>query len=90
MDLSNVLGGMILVALLGGVAISFVPRRQAVWARRAAIVVASAILLAAVRLWASFDAGRPGMQFELHKPWIPGLGTSIHLGVDGLSCRWCC
>ena len=25
------------------------------------------------------------MQFEFNQPWIPGLGTSFHLGVDGLS-----
>lgn len=31
-----------------------------------------------------FVAGA-GMQFEIIKPWIPPLGASYHLGVDGIS-----
>jgi NADH-quinone oxidoreductase subunit M len=42
------------------------------------------LLVASAWLWMSFRASA-GMQFELDLPWIPGLNTAFHLGVDGLA-----
>lgn len=36
-------------------------------------------------LFFSFDRGRAGFQFETNVPWIPFLGASYHVGVDGIS-----
>ena len=80
-----VLAAMIVVPLVGGIAISLVPRSLARLARPAALVLAGADLLGAVWLWVAFDTRAAGMQFDLNLPWIPGLGTSFHLGVDGLA-----
>jgi NADH-quinone oxidoreductase subunit M len=33
----------------------------------------------------SFDASSPGMQFEQIVPWVPSLGISYHVGIDGIS-----
>jgi len=32
-----------------------------------------------------FDWRGTGLQLEIQVPWIPGLGASYHLGIDGLS-----
>ena len=79
-----VLAAMILVPLVCGIALSLLPQSQGRLARQAALVVSGAVLVAASWLWLSFRPG-PEMQFELNAPWIPGLGTAFHLGVDGMS-----
>ncbi len=85
MDMSMLLAAMIVVPLLGGIAISLVPQRADKLARPLAFVLSGVVLMMATVVWISFDGSSAGMQFELNRPWIPGLGTSFHLGVDGLS-----
>jgi NADH-quinone oxidoreductase subunit M len=80
-----VLAAMIVVPLVGGIALSLLPRARHGLARPAALVLSGANLIAASWLWATFDAQTGGMQFTLDVPWIPGLGTAFHLGVDGLA-----
>ena len=36
-------------------------------------------------VWFNFNASQPGYQFEEIYPWYEALGSSLHLGVDGLS-----
>lgn len=38
-----------------------------------------------IALWIQFRAGLPGFQFVEKYDWYPALGSSLHLGVDGLS-----
>ncbi len=36
-------------------------------------------------LYARFDAGLPGLQFETRVPWIADWGVHYHVGLDGLN-----
>jgi NADH-quinone oxidoreductase subunit M len=36
-------------------------------------------------VWFNFRAAQPGFQFEEAYPWYEAIGSSLHLGVDGLS-----
>ncbi len=81
----GVLAALILIPLAGGIASSLVPRRTEGRARDVALVSSGATLGVALWLWVAFDRSRETMQFEFVREWIPGLGTGIHLGVDGLS-----
>ena len=36
-------------------------------------------------MWSRFDPGQPGFQFEESYVWYEAIGSSLHLGVDGLS-----
>lgn len=38
-----------------------------------------------VAMWAAFEPGTAEFQFVEKADWIPGLGISFHLGVDGIS-----
>ena len=62
-----------------------VPGRAATWVW---VAVSGADLLLVVGLWLSYDGG-PGITGELayeeQLRWIPGVGSSYHVGVDGLS-----
>ena len=75
----------ILLPLFGGIAISLIPESLERLARPAALTLTGIVLASASALWSQFNGSLPGMQFEFTRPWIPGLGTSFHLGVDGLS-----
>ena len=75
----------ILLPLFGGIAISLIPESLVRFARPAALALSAIVLACTSVLWSQFDGSLPGMQFEFARPWIAGLGTSFHLGVDGLS-----
>jgi len=36
-------------------------------------------------LWFGFDPGNPGFQFEERAEWLPEIGISYHMGIDGIS-----
>src|SRR5512135_82743 len=42
-------------------------------------------LLLSLRVWSLFEAGTPGFQFSEQYQWYQAIGSSLHLGVDGLS-----
>ena len=48
------------------------------------LVTTLAVLVLVVALWLGRPAGRR-LAYEEQVPWIPGLGVSYHLGLDGLS-----
>ena len=79
------LAATVLLPLAGAIIIGLIPGSRASWARGTALGVSLIVLGCASWLWASFDSARAGVQFELVLPWIPKLGTSFHLGVDGIS-----
>ena len=61
------------------------PGRAATWVW---VAVSGLDLLLVIGLWLAYDGG-PGMPsqvaYEEQARWIPGAGSSYHLGVDGLS-----
>ena len=70
---------------LGGLGLALVPRRRSDLARVVALAVAVAVLALAVPLYLAFDGGRADPQFEERAGWMPTLGVSYHIGVDGIS-----
>ncbi len=50
------------------------------------VLVAAVDLALVVAVWLAFDTPPDGgLAFEDQVPWIPGVGSSYHVGVDGLS-----
>ena len=70
---------------LGALVLLFVPRRTENALRFGALVAALAALAASIPLYVRFDAGTAEYQFEEVARWVPGLGASYHLGIDGIS-----
>ncbi|MDI3282398.1 NADH-quinone oxidoreductase subunit M [Polyangium sp. 15x6] len=54
-------------------------------ARWTALTGAVIELLLSVFVLARFSPGTPDVQFAERRPWMPTLGASYHLGVDGMS-----
>jgi NADH-quinone oxidoreductase subunit M len=79
------LSWLVFFPLLGAVLILLMPAGAERAARRWAITVAFAELAFSLPLWWRLVPGAPGWQFEEKHAWLPSLGASYHLGVDGIS-----
>jgi len=53
--------------------------------RNAAFLISLITFAASIPLFTEFDATRRGMQFVEQARWVPSLGISYHLGIDGIS-----
>ncbi len=71
--------------LLAALGLAFVPRNFRVVMRGVALVATLASMLLAIKMFIQFQAGAAGYQFEQQVDWVPSLGISYHLGVDGIN-----
>ncbi len=77
---------LVLVPLAAAALLVTVPGLSTTSARRLFLLVALAEVLLAGVLWAAYETPEPGrLAFEQQVPWLPGVGSSYHVGVDGLS-----
>lgn len=80
------LSTLIWMPMLGAVVIGFLPGNlTASRLRFIGLAIATLILLVTIGLGSQFDLTTSGLQFQEYLPWIPDLGLSYNLGVDGLS-----
>lgn len=82
---------LILIPFAGGFLCWLTERDQSRVPRWIALASMTLVLVLALQLWFSGDyslpqtAGTPQWQLEFQMPWIPQLGISFHLALDGLS-----
>jgi NADH-quinone oxidoreductase subunit M len=81
---TQILQWLIALPLAGAVIIAFLRPAQAGLARGIALAASTATFLLSLYLWQNFDPAG-GFQFEVRVPWIESVGTSYHVGVDGIS-----
>jgi len=76
----------ILIPVIGAMIVGILPAnlisRQV---RSVALIIAIAIFAFTIKLAIDFDLTDPNFQFSEYLSWIPQLGLSYSLGVDGLS-----
>jgi NADH-quinone oxidoreductase subunit M len=83
--MSHVLSVVTFLPAAGGLALLFVPREQVALLRRASFTVALGAFVLALPLYFRFDGASADYQFEEFAPWLPSLGASYHVGIDGIS-----
>src|SRR5439155_1541570 len=69
----------------GGLALLLIPERRRGVARVAALAVSLVTFALSLPLYFGFDRDNPGYQFEEYRTWMPTLGVSYHIGIDGIS-----
>jgi NADH-quinone oxidoreductase subunit M len=79
-----VLTALVLLPLVGAAAVAAIPRESERLQKIVALAFTTAAFALSIVMLRGF-APRPGMQFEVSRPWIPAYGISYHVGVDGLS-----
>ncbi|CAN5736614.1 NADH-quinone oxidoreductase subunit M [soil metagenome] len=75
----------ILIPLLGALGYALIPRVPTGMLRPVAIAVATVPLLLLIGVWTTFDPSGPLFQAVESVPWIPTVGASFTLGVDGIA-----
>jgi NADH-quinone oxidoreductase subunit M len=70
---------------LGAVLLALVPRERSTVHRACGLLVTLATLAVSLPLWTRFDGGSADFQFEEIHRWLPTLGVSFHVGIDGIS-----
>jgi NADH-quinone oxidoreductase subunit M len=77
---------VIFLPVLAAIVLAAMPRITAAAARWVWLVVTLLNLALVVGLWLAYrDPGAGKLAFEEQLPWIPNVGSTYHLGVDGLS-----
>ncbi len=78
-----ILSLIVFFPLAGAIALTFLDDEDLV--KNAALGIAVFELVLAVVVLLRFLPGSAAMQFSEHAAWVPALGISYHLGVDGIS-----
>lgn len=77
---------IVFLPLLAAVVLAALPQLGDHAARWTWVVVSLVELALVGLLWARYETPAPGtLAFEEQVAWIPGVGSSYHVGVDGLS-----
>jgi NADH-quinone oxidoreductase subunit M len=81
----GILTAVTFLPAVGAVVVALVPRRLGAVHRALGLVVALATLALSLPLWFGFDGDSADFQFEELYRWMPTLGVSFHVGIDGIS-----
>lgn len=79
-----ILAILIAFPILGAILLAFLPRSIA---RESALAVSVLNFIFSLHLWANWGraASTTGYRFEQKLDWLPQMGLSFHLGIDGIS-----
>ena len=76
---------LIFTPLIAGLAILFIPATRRNWIRGVALAAALIVLLFSVFVYFGYDKVAGGYQFQEKWDWLPMLGISYFVGLDGIS-----
>jgi len=81
---------LVVLLLVGGLLAWLAACRGANWARWISMIVLGANMIVLIGIWVRMPGlpsipGRGSWLMEFSQPWIPQLGISFHLAMDGLS-----
>ncbi|MCJ7624454.1 MAG: NADH-quinone oxidoreductase subunit M [Anaerolineaceae bacterium] len=79
-----ILSVIIFTPLVAGLLILVVPAERRNWIRGIALAASFLVLILTFILYFSYDSDAGGYQFLEKVPWVPALGISYFVGVDGL------
>src|SRR5512135_536312 len=80
-----ILSLIIFIPLAAGIIVLLFPAGRRDLIRYTALGAAVIDLLLSAYLYASYNVAQGGYQFVEQIPWLPALGISYHVGVDGIS-----
>jgi NADH-quinone oxidoreductase subunit M len=80
-----ILSVIIFTPVIAGALILFVPSEKKNWIKGIALFASSLILILSVIIFFGYKPSIGGYQFLEKIPWVPALGISYFVGVDGIS-----
>ena len=82
---SHLLTLVTFVPLVGAILVLLLPRRQEHVTKLATLGTTLVTFAISLPVYFRFDAASADYQFVEQRAWIPSLGVSYHVGVDGIS-----
>jgi NADH-quinone oxidoreductase subunit M len=83
---TNLLSAILFFPAIAALIMLFLPKDEIKLYRWYALIASLIPFGLAIYLWTAFDMSRAGsFQFEEMYPWYQAIGSSLHLGVDGIS-----
>ena len=81
---------VLFLPLAAALVLQLFPRRAALAIKSLTVATTLAVVVLVAALLVNFDASSGGagtlpMQYQERHDWLPAIGTSYHLGIDGLS-----
>src|SRR3990167_6866700 len=76
---------LVLLPLLGSFLIVLTPASRIREIRRIATITASLTLMLSLMFLVAYNPLKNGVQFAAKFNWVPSLGISYHVGLDGIS-----
>ena len=84
MSIPYILSAIVFLPIVAGAVLLFLPqRKESIY--RFALAVAAITFLLTILVYVGFDASGEQYQFIEKYDWLPQLGISFHVGVDGIS-----
>jgi NADH-quinone oxidoreductase subunit M len=80
-----ILSIIVFLPIACGLLLFLIPGERKTAVRVTALTAASLAVLLSLWVYVTYDRGLGGYQFVDQVPWIPSLGISYHVGVDGMS-----
>ncbi len=81
----SLLSYIILAPFIGALLVALIPRDYKFVIRIVALASTLVSMVLAIAMFAKFEAGTVGFQFVQKVQWVPSLGISYHVGVDGIN-----
>lgn len=81
----NLLTSMGLLPLIGAGLIALLPATNTKLVKQSALLVSVLVAALGITMTIGFDRGVTGFQYVERYSWIPSLGISYQLGIDGIS-----
>jgi NADH-quinone oxidoreductase subunit M len=81
----SLLTSIFAVPLLAALVLALIPGNYRFVIRSVALLATLASAVLAMKLFYLFDPSQSGFQFSQTVPWVPALGISYHVGVDGVN-----
>ena len=81
----NLLNLILFSPIVAALILLMLPDDEKTLIRRLAFVFSLVPLALAIVLWVNYDRVDAGFQFQIMAEWFPSIGSSYHLGVDGIS-----
>ncbi len=85
MQIPYILSILVFLPIVAGAVMLFLPPKNHELIYRFALAVGLISFLLSLAVYFGFDAAGPRFQFVEQFKWLPALGISYHVGVDGIS-----
>ncbi len=82
---NNVLNLAIFSPLIAALIVFLIPQDAKAATRRVALLLSLVPLLFVLYMWFNYDRFAGDIQFQYIAEWFPALGSSYHIGIDGIS-----